>query len=119
MQLAFRFRENYPSIIQIREIACPQIDWLRSKRYFRNDWLTHSFEPQTQSFVDNLFQTHICFPTNVLEKGCDIVIETQGRSHKSQHTPDAALPEERPLHKPVNRETSDADRYCRLEPRPA
>jgi len=42
VQIAFCFGEHFPSIIQIREIAFSQVDWLRSKWIFGNDGLVHS-----------------------------------------------------------------------------
>ncbi len=76
MRLAFRFRKNFPSVIQIREIAFSEIDRPRSKRFFTHGRLRHAFEPPTQSFVHNLFQSRISFFLNLLEKGRDIIVET-------------------------------------------
>jgi len=91
MQLPFRFGEYFPSVIQIREIAFSQVGWPGSKRLLRNGGLSHAFESQTQGIVDNLFKSRISFIFSLLEKSCDIVIQTQSGSHPSKHIINDAL----------------------------
>jgi hypothetical protein len=86
VRLAFRFGEYFPNVIQIREIAFPQVGWLGSKRPFGSGGLSHAFEPPAQRFVDDLLQSRISFLLNPLEKSHYVIIQTQCGSHTSKHT---------------------------------
>ena len=58
-RLAFRPGEYFPSVIQIREIALPQIDCMSSERLLGNDGLAHPFESVAKRFVDDLLQCRL------------------------------------------------------------
>jgi hypothetical protein len=76
VRLPFGLSEYFPSVVQMREIAFPQIDRLGSKWSLRNKGVRHAFEAMAQRFVHNRLQRRISRFLNLLEKGCDIVIQT-------------------------------------------